>query len=208
MEKSILKVIWQREPEYYLFGGMMMKEFIKYLLGGAITILLVLIIMLIPPSFFLIKDNNIVDRGKEVIIEPVDVQGDNILSMTMKEKADMVNEAENIETVQLKTGDVYSLYEARLQSFRELCKIPSLEADIYGPVKDEIEIQPFLIIDAKSPSRKMIVWKGRLTIKGAEYKIVLDEETGKILNIESPEWKNKELIDKVLKEWEKYISDD
>lgn len=185
-----------------------MKELIKYLLGGAITIFLVLVIMLIPPSFFRISDNKVVNKGKKVQIESVDVQGANILSMTIKEKADMVNKEEDIESVQLETGDIYSLYEARLQSLRELCKIPSLEADLYGPVKDEIDIGPFLMIDAKTPSRKMIVWKGKLTIKDAEYEIILDEETGKIIKIESSEWESRELIDNVLKEWEKYISEE
>lgn len=182
-----------------------MKEFIKYLLGGAITILLILVIMLIPPSFFMIKDNNVVNNGKRVVIKPVDVQGANLMSMTMEEKTDMVNKWEDIESVQLETGDIYSLYEARLQSFNELCKIPSLEMDVHGPVKDDIKIQPFLLIDAKTPSKKMIVWKGKLTIQNVEYGIILDEESGKIIKIESTAWENRELFNTVFKEWEKYI---
>lgn len=186
----------------------MMKEFIKYLLGGAITILLVLVILLIPPSFFRINDNQVVDKGKKVKIEPVDVQGANILSMTIKEKVDMVNKEENIESVKLETGDVYSLYEARQQSFKELCKIPSLEMDIYGPLREDIGIQPFLMIDAKTPSRKMIVWIGSFTVKDAEYDIILDEETGKIIKIESSVLESNELIDTVKEEWKKYISNE
>lgn len=185
-----------------------MKEFIKYLLGGAITILLVLIMMLIPPSFFKIKDNNIIDKGVKVEIEPVNVQGADIFSMTIKEKTDMVNKEEDIESVQLETGDNYSLYEARLQSFRELCKIPSLEMDVYGPLKDDIKIQPLLMIDANTPSKKMIVWKGELTIKKTAYNIILDEESGKIIKIESSEWESSELFDKVIKEWEKYMKNE
>ncbi len=185
-----------------------MKEFIKYLLGGAITILLVLIMMIIPPSFFKLKDNNIIDKEVKLEIEPVDVKDANILSMTMKEKTDMVNIAEDIESVQLETGDIYSLYEARLQSFRELCKIPSLEMDLYGPVKDDIKILPLLMIDANTPSKKMIVWKGELTIKKTEYNIILDEESGKIIKIESSEWESSELFDKVIKEWEKYMKNE
>lgn len=185
-----------------------MKEFIKYLLGGAITILLVLVILLIPPSFFRINDNHLVDKSKKVKIEPVDVQGANILSMTIKEKADMVNKEENIESVQLDTGDIYSLYEARQQSFKELCKIPSLEMDLYGPLKEDIEIQPFLMIDAKTPSRKMIVWIGSFDVKDAKYNIILDEETGKIINIESSVLERNELMEVVKEEWEKYISNE
>ncbi|AFS77537.1 hypothetical protein Curi_c04620 [Gottschalkia acidurici 9a] len=186
-----------------------MKNVTNHLLKGAITILLMFIIMFLPRTFFFIQDKKLLNKEVSIKVESPNIHTTPEFSMSLEDKIKMVNlEEGNIEWISLDTGDTYSLYEARMQSYRELCKISSLKMDIYGPIKEEIDIKPFLLINSQTPSHTMIIWKGTVKIKDIVYSIVLEEEYGKIIKIESQE-KLKDDEEKHLntlqKEWKEYI---
>lgn len=108
----------------------------------------------------------------------------NTVVMSIESKIALLEASESeVEQVSLKMGEVYSLYEARKQISQELCRISTLEMDIYGPVREEIDVQPMLMIDVEAPSNYMIVWVGTLVIKDITYRIALDEESGKIIEL-------------------------
>lgn len=182
-----------------------MKAFAKYILGGIVTLLIVLILMLFSSLFFYLQDKQMLEKEKTIEIAGVDVKDSDLLLMTIDEKINMLNPDRNTESVKLKTGDIYSLYEARKQCFKELSKIPSLEIELYGPIYEEIDVRPYLIINSEIPSQTMLVWMGQLKIKDVSYYVVLDEESGKLIKLESDEWNNNEFKKTVLKEWKNYL---
>jgi hypothetical protein len=171
-------------------------------------ILIVLVILFIPQFFYWKQNKKIIEN-----IQKVDtdfnwtgfhgIQSD----MSMNEKKEMLQQKkESIATVNLETGKMYSLYEARKRSFNEMCKIPMVEMDIFGPTKDEISIEPILYIDGETPSKTMIVWRGSVLVKDITYSIILEEESGKILDIRAEELEIE--LQKLLQdEWDEYFYD-
>lgn len=148
------------------------------------------------------------NKDKEMNIFAVNVKKDESFDLSIEEKIEIINSDKDVERVALKTGDIYSLYEARKQCFTELRKITSLKIDIYGPSYDEIKLQPYLLINAETPSETMLVWIGEVMIKEVSYHVVLDEGTGKIIKIEILKSKNENLKNKLSQEWETYLNSD
>lgn len=182
-----------------------MKTFIRYLFGGVVTVSIVLVFMIFSHIYFSFKDKKTLSNEKSIDITAVDIKDSDLLLMTIEEKINMLNSNMDIESVSLETGDTYSLYEARKQCFKELSKLSSLEMDIYGPVYQEIDIRPYLLINAKTPSQTMLVWSGNVKIKDISYNVVLEEESGKLIKLESDEWNNNKFKESVQKEWENYL---
>lgn len=145
------------------------------------------------------------DKEKEISISAVNVKENEPLDLTIKNKLAILNSDKDVERVALKTGDIYSLYEARKQCFTELSKIPSLKIDLYGPTYEEIKLQPYLLINAKTPSQTMLVWMGEVIIKEVSYHVVLDEGTGKIIKIEIQKSKDEAFETRLNMEWEQYL---
>lgn len=227
---------WEKEQKYLLFGrkivwktkvlyvdwclwperftgfkkGMVinMRRIFRYIVGSSVALLFALITVITPRIFFRIQDEEIIgdEKKKSVVLE--DKNSYNQVEYGVEEKIDMLSDDSNLEYVLLDTGSTFSLYEARLQCFRELCKIPSLEMDVYGPVKEEIDVKPYLLIPVKVPSRTFILWKGKLVIDKVTYTIVLDEESGKIIKLESNSFDNVESNNKIIEEWKKYLKKD
>ena len=146
------------------------------------------------------------NKDKEMNIDAVNVKKDESLNLSIEEKIAIINSDKEVERVALKTGDIYSLYEARKQCFTELRNIPSLKIDLYGPTYDGIKLQPYLLINADTPSETMLVWIGEVMIKEVSYHVVLDEGTGKIIKIEIPKSKDEDFKNKLNQEWETYLN--
>lgn len=171
--------------------------------------IIVIGIMEIPQMVYWKQDNDIIGKvqTEEIDSNWVSFHGTQG-SMNINEKIQMLNQKnDNIVKVTLETGKMYSLYEARKRSFDEMCKIPIIEMDVYGPIKDEIDIEPALYINGKSPSQTMIVWSGTVIVNNITFSLILEEESGKILAIKADEL-DKKLQDTLEKEWGEYIKDD
>lgn len=161
-------------------------------------------ILILPHFYFQYEDQRLFREIKEMDMNVFQMDRMNRNALTTEEKRALLSDGNvNLRHIELKTGDRYSLYEARRQCFRELCKIPVLEVSIYGPILNEIDITPCLLIDPETPSISMITWKGFLTIKDIKYQITLEEESGKVLSIQ-PVGK----VDDVLNmQWERYLKE-
>lgn len=156
-----------------------------------------------PYLYFEYQERELLNTVKETPIEVLKLEYNNQEELNMEQRREMINkENKDIEKISLKTGDVYSLYEARKQCYRELRKIPILQMDLYGPLQKEIEISPQLMVDSKIPAYSMIIWSGSLTIKDVLYEVVLDEESGKLLRIQAA---NKQLQRSLQNEWKIYF---
>lgn len=159
-------------------------------------------ILIFPYFYFQYEDRKLFRETKEMDMDvfQIDRVENNVL--TLEEKLKLLADSNgDLKLTQLKTGDRYSLYEARRQCFRELCKIPVLEASLYGPILSEIEITPYLLIDPETPSSTMLIWKGVITIKDMKYQITLEEKSGKLLLIQ-PIGKEDDVLNM---QWEKYL---
>ncbi|SHO42968.1 hypothetical protein [Anaerocolumna xylanovorans] len=154
------------------------------------------IITVVPYIYFQLQEGHLLGMKPEIPVDTVEIQKSNAEQLNLEQRRDMIRTGEaDVERISLKTGNAYSLYEARKQCYRELCKIPALKMDIDGPVQREIDISPQLLVNAKVPSYSMIIWSGSLEIKDIPYKIVLDEDSGKLLSIQ--------IADENIKEYEK-----
>lgn len=185
-----------------------MRRILRYFVGSAIALLFALITVITPRIFFRIQDEKIIgnEKKKNVVMEDKGLY--NKEEYGIEERMKMLSDDSNMEYVLLDTGSSFSLYEARLQCFRELSKIPSLRMDLYGPIKEDIDIKPYLMIPVKVPSQTSILWKGELEIDKVIYKIVLDEDSGKIIALDSDTFSNAELNKKILEEWKEYLKDE
>ncbi|ADL02882.1 hypothetical protein [Lacrimispora saccharolytica] len=142
-------------------------------------------ILFFPYFYFQYQDRKLLSEISELEMNVFHMDRVETNSFTLEEKLMMITESNaELMHIELKTGDRYSLYEARRQCFRELCKIPVLEASIYGPILSEINITPYLFLDSETPSSSMLIWKGFLTIKDMKYQVALEEESGKLLLIQ------------------------
>lgn len=182
-----------------------MRRILHYFIGSAIALLLALITVITPRIFFRIQDGEIIGSEKKKNVVMDDKELYNQEEYGIEEKMNMLSDDSNMEYVLLDTGSSFSLYEARLQCFRELSKIPSLKMDLYGPVKEDIDIKPYLMIPVKVPSQTFVLWKGELEIDKVIYKIVLDEDSGKIISLDSDTFSNAKLNKKILEEWKEYL---
>jgi hypothetical protein len=158
----------------------------RSLLYGSVIVAMLLLVVVIPEMYFAILDRKIINVETQL---PVEVMSMNHMGseidLSLQGEIDMLNDSSgNIDRINLKMGNTFSLYEARKQCFKELCKIPILEMDLYGPSKDEIDINPKLYIDTRTPSYAVVVWTGTVTIKGITFLIALEEENGKIIQLQ------------------------
>ncbi len=185
-----------------------MRRILRYFVGSAIALLFALITVITPRIFFKIQDGEIIGNEKKKNVVMADKELYNQEEYGIEEKMNMLSDDSNMEYVLLDTGSSFSLYEARLQCFRELSKIPSLRMDLYGPIKEDIDIKPYLMIPVKVPSQTSILWKGELEIDKVIYKIVLDEDSGKIIALDSDTFSNAELNKKILEEWKEYLKEE
>lgn len=185
-----------------------MRRILRYFVGSAIALLFALITVITPRIFFKIQDGEIIGNEKKKNVVMADKELYNQEEYEIEEKMNMLSDDSNMEYVLLDTGSSFSLYEARLQCFRELSKIPSLRMDLYGPIKEDIDIKPYLMIPVKVPSQTSILWKGELEIDKVIYKIVLDEDSGKIIALDSDTFSNAELNKKILEEWKEYLKEE
>ncbi len=182
------------------------RNYIRIIVGLVMTFFMVFIM---PYLIFLIQDAKLIDKIKHIKITPISVSLENNSELKLKDKLNLIEGGTNdIERVELKMGEVYSLYEARKQCFDELCKIPMLQMDTYGPIRDEINITPTLFINTSTPSHTMIAWTGLVTIKDVTYNIALDEKSEKlillqIVNVDAAQ--EKELQDALDIEWKNYL---
>ncbi|MDF2803075.1 MAG: hypothetical protein K0S61_2978 [Anaerocolumna sp.] len=97
--------------------------------------------------------------------------------------------------------------EAIKISFKELSKISMLKMDIYGPSNRGIKVVPYMIIDSETPVYSLIVWQGTLEINKIIYDIILDEESGKIIQLKVSDTNQTDLQDKLNEEWKRYFFD-
>ncbi len=179
---------------------------ILFTLNVFLITIIVLFVMKIPQIIYWKQDKNILENVQRLEIDTnwISFRGTRI-NMTDEEKIEMIEKKEDsIITVSLETGNMYSLYEARKRCFDEMNKIPVIEMDIYGPVKDEINIEPILYINGKSPSQSMIVWSGTVEVKNITYSVMLEEESGKILAIKGDGLDNN-FNETLIKEWKEYM---
>lgn len=164
-----------------------------------------------PYIYFEYQEREMLNTVKEIPIEVLKLEYNNQEELDLEQRREMIyKEDKDIEKITLHTGDVYSLYEARKQCYRELREIPILEMDLYGPLQKEIEISPQLIVDSKIPAYSMIIWSGTLTIKDVLYEIILDEESGKLLHIQAADdnaAENRQLQESLENEWKIYFYD-
>lgn len=161
-----------------------MKSKLKVLKDILIVIMIGGVVVVSPYAYFQLQERQLLHTETEIPIKTIKIEKNSQGELSMEQRREMIyREDEDIEKISLKTGDVYSLYEARRQCYRELCKISVLEMDIYGPPQKDIEIFPQLIVDSKTPAYSMIIWKGTFKIKNILYEIVLEEESGKLLSV-------------------------
>lgn len=182
----------------------------NYVRFGVSLFMILFTIFLLPYLFFLLQDGKIINKVRQINFTPVTVsEAGNDSNMALSDKLAMIEaDAKDVEQVDLKMGENFSLYEARKQCFKELCKIPILEMDIYGPVKDEINIIPKLFINTGTPSYTMIAWVGTVTIKDITYWVALDEASRKLISLQVAEGKEeqmKEMQEQLENEWKEYL---
>lgn len=186
-----------------------MKKQIQTILKRGLVIGLVLVLLFFPNGYFYLKDCKFVGKENSISVEPVNMQTFAVGQVSLEEKIQMIHSTQQVTSIELEAGELYSLHEARMQSYRELCEIPMLNMSISGPLKDDIKIKPYLVINPQEPSMTMIVWEGRLAINEVLYEIVLEEESGKLLKIEAmnlPDSKQgNQFGEKLQEEWKEYI---
>jgi hypothetical protein len=179
-----------------------MNRTFNYVLYLAKVAVLAFAILIFPYLYFQYQDRKLLSEIKEMDMNVFQMDKLEKHTLTIEEKMKLLTDGNaNLKHIELKTGDRFSLYEARRQCFRELSKIPVLEISIYGPILREIDITPYLLIDSETPSSSMLIWKGSLTIKDIKYQITLEEESGKILFIQPAGEKD----DTLEMQWEKYL---
>ena len=166
-------------------------------------------IVISPYIYFQWQEEKLLNTETEIPMEILDFEKIEHIQLSLEERRNMALEDNtDIERITLKTGNKYSLYEARKQCFNELSKLPILEMGIYSPPKKEIDIVPSLIVDSRSPAYSIIIWSGSLRINKIHYQIVLDEESGKLLSIQIANDNNSgnsQLQETLQEEWAKYF---
>lgn len=186
-----------------------MKYSLKILLNIGTVFIISILIIVLPTIYFKIQEKQLLNIKNEISIDVVTIEKTKSGLLDMYKRLEMIHSQNNaIESITLKTGDKYSLYEARKQCYKELCKIPVLEMDIYGPAQRDINIIPKLIIDSVTPAYSIIIWSGTLEINEINYNIILDEESGKLLYIQREypsQWESAILDEKLKEQWEKYF---
>jgi len=170
-----------------------MNRTFNYVLYLTRVTVLALAILIFPYLYFQYQDRKLLSETKEMDMNVFQMDKVENNTLTLEEKMMLLTDGNaNLKLIELKTGDRFSLYEARRQCFRELSKIPVLEITIYGP---------YLLIDSETPSSSMLIWKGSLTIKDIKYQITMEEESGKILFVQ-PVGEKDEVLEM---QWEKYL---
>lgn len=186
-----------------------MKRAVRYMFMGAGAVLMIFAITFIPYLAALLQDQNLINKQISLPEAPLAITTEaKDTGMSLADKVNMVNTpGEGVRMVELKMGKEFSLYEARKECQEQLGKLPRLKTDLYGPVREEINIRPILYIDIDTPAYTMVVWTGEVQIKGAAYQIKLEEESRKLLSVTCIDGEQSGNIAKDLEEeWNKYIS--
>jgi hypothetical protein len=165
-------------------------------------------IIVLPSLLFKFQENQLLNIKMEIPIEAIKIIKNEAGLLNMNGRLELIKaDNPNIERLTLQTGDKYSLYEARKQCFKELSKISMLKMDIYGPSNRGIKVVPYMIIDSETPVYSLIVWQGTLEINKIIYDIILDEESGKIIQLKVSDTNQTDLQDKLNEEWKRYFFD-
>ncbi|MFT4143448.1 MAG: hypothetical protein QM644_03250 [Mobilitalea sp.] len=182
------------------------RSYIRIIVGLVMTFFMIFIM---PYLIFLVQDAKLIDKIKHIKINPISVSSKDNSELELEDKLNLIEgDTNEVERVELKMGEVYSLYEARKQCFDELCKIPILQMDTYGPIRDEIDITPILFINTGTPSHTMIAWTGSVTIKDVTYNIALDEKSEKLILLQVVKVdtaRREELQDAIDRDWKNYL---
>lgn len=186
-----------------------MKPNIKIFFHVTTVILIAMIIIIFPSIYFRIQENQYINVKKKTSIEEINITKSKSSMLDMSKRIEMIQPDNNeVQHLSLKTGDKYSLFEARNQCFRELSKIPVLKIDVYGPTLNQINIVPEIVIDPLTPAYFLLVWRGTLEIDGILYEVILDEDSEMILQIKVAEHfksSHTSLQKKLTHQWEKYF---
>jgi hypothetical protein len=186
----------------------MIKKY-SFLLNTVIIVMMAAAIVISPYLFFEWQEKKLFRTEVDLSMEPFSIGKIEHIQLNLEDRRTMILENNtDIERIELKTGNKYSLYEARKQCFKELCKLPILEMDVYGPIQKEINLTPSLVVNSRTPAYSMIVWRGSLKIKDVPYQIVLDEESGKLLSIQIADdfdSDDKHLQEALQEQWEEYF---
>ncbi len=183
-----------------------MKRNIKFFFSIASVTLLAAFIIAFPNVLFRLQELQLLNIIKEVPIKAVEINKNEAGQLNLDTRLEMIQADNlNIEKLTLKTGDKYSLYEARKQCYDELRKISMLQMDQYGPIIKEIKVVPYMIIDSVTPAYSFIIWQGQVEIKKIVYNIILDEESGKIIHIDLLDSKDSQMQQKINEALEKYL---
>lgn len=166
-------------------------------------------IIFLPSFYFNLQERKILDTEKEVPVKALKLEKNAQAVLSLEQRRELAGaEKSGIERISLKTGDVYSLYEARKQCYRELLKLPVLKMDLYSPPQKEIDLTPSLLVDSENPAYSIIVWSGSLKINKIIYQVVLDEGSGKLLSIQPADEDSAEykaLREELKEQWKKYF---
>ena len=190
-------------------GGFMKWEW-RYLLYGSVILGMLVLVVLIPEVYFNILDKKIINVESQLPIEVINVNStEAATTMSLQEEIALFQDTSgNVDRIDLKMGNTFSLYEARKQCFKELCKISSLEMDLYGPGKDEIDINPKLFIDTRTPSYAVVIWTGTVTIRDITFQIALEEGSGRLIQFQyynGNQGDMSQMINQYKEDWKTYL---
>lgn len=180
-----------------------MKSAMKWVFTGVIASIGLFLITSIPFIMSTIRDNGILDKEIQVKDIPIEVEvHGKETDLSLDEKINMAWGNNNIEKVGLKMGRLFSLYEARKVCHDELTKMLS-GLEEFVPTKENIDLTPELFIDTDMPSDTMVIWRGLIKIDKDIYQIMLEEESEKIVFIQSIGGSSEDK--KVMVSWKEYI---
>lgn len=183
-----------------------MKRKMSLLINLVTVSIIAASIVVLPNVIFRIQERQLMNIKMEVPIEAIEINKNDAGQLDINSRLEMIQaDNMNIEKLTLKTGDKYSLYEARKQCNKELRKILILEMDLYGPIIKEIKVEPFMIIDSVTPAYSFIIWQGIIVINKITYNIILDEESGKIIQIKVVDSNDTHFQAKINEALEKYL---
>lgn len=116
----------------------------------------------------------------------------------------------NFIAMKLQSGYLFSPYEARRESYKELINIEAINVEGVKLEESDITIIPYLFLDNRNPSKGFFAWKGTIIMANKVYEYWIDEETSKILRIELIKGNVRESIferekDELYQSWKAYM---
>lgn len=185
-----------------------MKRTTMVLLVFCITLVTILLVTSLPFVTASLYDKSII--GKEVRIgdEPIEIKEKSKLpSLTLTEKIKMAWNYANMERIYLKEGEILTYQDAFVLCRMEIMQLLSGRRDNSLVNIDVPDLRPVLYIDRAEPTNIMMVWTGLISINGVLYQILLDEESQKILFIQTiDEYRGGTDQYNIMGLWKNYIS--